>query len=67
MMTLINILKSDEFDPQNIELKQYALMNFRTQKYFPEDEELVNTLLNENNILLQIETAKALCFKKVTN
>ncbi len=64
---LINILKSDEVDPQNIGLKQYALMNFRTQKYFPEDEEIVKTLLNVNNILLQIETAKALCFRKVAN
>ena len=41
-------------------------MNFRIQEYFPEDEELVNTLLNETNILLQIETAKSLCYRKVT-
>jgi len=64
--TLINILKSDKTDQQNTELKQYALMNFRTQKYFPEDEELANILLNESNILLQIETAKTLCYRKVT-
>jgi cyclophilin family peptidyl-prolyl cis-trans isomerase len=64
---LINILKSDEVDPQNIELKQYALMNFRTQKYFPEDEDLINSLSGESNILLQIETAKTLCFKKFTS
>lgn len=64
--TLINILKSDNTDQQNTELKQYALMNFRTQKYFPENEELANTLLNESNILLQIETAKTLCYRKVT-
>jgi cyclophilin family peptidyl-prolyl cis-trans isomerase len=63
---LVEILKSEKVDPQNIELKQYALMNFRTQKYFPEDEELVTTLLNETNILLQIETAKSLCYRKVT-
>jgi len=41
-------------------------MNFRTQKYFPENEELVNELLNKNNILLQIETAKSLCYREVT-
>jgi len=64
--TLLNILKSEKNDPQNIELKQYALMNFRTQKYFPEDEELVNVLLNEPNMLLQIETVKSLCYRKVT-
>ncbi|MEE9448650.1 MAG: peptidylprolyl isomerase [Ignavibacteriaceae bacterium] len=63
---LINILKSEKVDAQSIELKQYALMNFRTQKYFPEDEDLVNTLLNEPNILLQIEAAKTLCYKRVT-
>ena len=63
---LVEILKSEKVDPQNIELKQYALMNFRTQKYFPEDEDLVNTLLNEPNILLQIEIAKTLCYRKVT-
>jgi cyclophilin family peptidyl-prolyl cis-trans isomerase len=61
--TLIEILKSDKVDPQNISLKQYALMNFRTQKYFPEDEVLFNTLLNESNTLLQIEIAKAICYK----
>jgi cyclophilin family peptidyl-prolyl cis-trans isomerase len=61
--TLIGILKSDKVDPQNISLKQYALMNFRTQKYFPEDEVLFNTLLNESNTLLQIEIAKAICYK----
>ncbi len=64
--TLINILNSKEFDKQNIELKQNALMNFSKQKYFPEDKVLVNHLLNEPNILLQIETAKALCYRKVT-
>jgi len=61
--TLIGILKSDKVDPQNIELKQYALMNFRTQKYFPYDEELLNNVLQESNILLQIETARAICYK----
>jgi len=41
-------------------------MNFREQKYFPADENLVYTLLYESNILLQIEITKALCYKKVT-
>jgi cyclophilin family peptidyl-prolyl cis-trans isomerase len=63
--TLIEILKSDKVDPQNIELKQYALMNFRTQEYFPEDEDLFNKLLQEPNILLQIEIAKAICYKDI--
>jgi len=64
---LFKILTAENSDLQSIELKQYALMNFRTQEYFPEDEELVNTLLNEPNILLQIETAKSLCYRKVTS
>jgi len=63
---LIDILKSKKVDRQNIVLKQYALMNFRKQKYFPEDEDLVNTIINEPNIILQIETAKALCYREVT-
>ena len=61
--TLIGILKSNEVDPQNIELKQYALMNFREQKYFPSNEDVFNKVLQEANILLQIEIAKAICYK----
>ena len=61
--TLIGILKSDKVDPQNIELKQYALMNFRTQKYFPINKDIFKKVLQESNILLQIEIAKAICYK----
>ena len=61
--TLIEILKSDEIDSQNIELKQYALMKFRTQNYFPTNEDVFKKVLQELNILLQIETARAVCYK----
>jgi len=61
--TLIEILKSDKIDPLNIELKQYALMNFRTQKYFPSDDDVFKKALQESNILLQILIAKAICYK----
>jgi cyclophilin family peptidyl-prolyl cis-trans isomerase len=61
--TLLVILKSDKIDPPNIELKQYALMNFREQKYFPSNEDVFKKVLQESNILLQIEIAKAICYK----
>jgi cyclophilin family peptidyl-prolyl cis-trans isomerase len=61
--TLMEILKSDKIDPLNIEIKQYALMNFREQKYFPSNEDVFKKVLQESNILLQIEIAKAICYK----
>lgn len=58
----ILLLPSSE-DADTLKLKQFALMNFRTQKYFPSDEELFNNVLGESSILLQIEIAKAVCYK----
>lgn len=63
---LINILKlspSDNLD--TIKCKQFALMNFRTQNYFPEEEILMKRLLGENNTLLLIEAARTLCYMKM--
>jgi len=58
---ILLLLPSEDAD--TLKLKQFALMNFRTQKYFPDDKNLLTNVLQESNILLQIEAAKVICFK----
>jgi cyclophilin family peptidyl-prolyl cis-trans isomerase len=58
----ILLLPSSE-DADTIQLKQFALMNFRTQKFFSDDENVFIKVLQGSNILLQIETARAICYK----
>ncbi|MFC2103510.1 peptidylprolyl isomerase [Bacteroidota bacterium] len=54
-------------NPDTIKLKQYSLMNFRTQKYFPNDEIIVKSILSETNLLLRIEAARSLSFRMLNS
>ncbi len=63
---LIDILKSNDFEEQNIELKQYALMNFSAQKYFEDVQINFSNLMSETaKTLLEIEIAKTVYYKEV--
>ena len=65
---LINILKLPQTENSDtVKLKQFALMNFRAQKYFPDNEALIQNVLNEKSTLLQIETARAMCYMEMKN
>jgi cyclophilin family peptidyl-prolyl cis-trans isomerase len=63
LIRILNLPKTD--NPDTVKAKQYALMNLRTQKYFPKDEDLINNVLNENSALLKIEAAKAICYRDI--
>jgi len=52
-------------DADTVKLKQFALMNFRTQKYFPEYEDVLKNVLSEESVLLKIEAARSLSFRKI--
>ncbi len=48
------------------EMLQLVLMNFRVQKYFPDNSELIDKLFNEDDEV-RIELIKALPYSKATN
>ncbi|MGD8307509.1 MAG: peptidylprolyl isomerase [Ignavibacteria bacterium] len=63
---LIRILLIPETNnPDTIKLKQYSLMNFRTQQFFSYDESVLRNVLSESNVLLRIEAARSLCYRKI--
>lgn len=63
---LIRILLLPETNnPDTIKLKQYSLMNFRAQRLFPYDENVLQDVASESNILLRIEAARSLCYRKI--
>ena len=61
------LLKPTSGKTEDIAMKQFALLNFKAQKYFPANEQLFNNLINEGNPLLRIEAAKILPFYNFTS
>jgi cyclophilin family peptidyl-prolyl cis-trans isomerase len=61
-----NLMLPPTNNPDTIKLKQYSLMNFRTQKYFPTDENILKSVLPETNVLLKIETARSLSYRQIS-
>ncbi len=49
-------------NPDTVKLKQFALMNLRVEKFFPQDKQLFSLLLTATNPLLLIEAAKSLVY-----
>lgn len=63
---IIQLLKTSRTEsPDTIKLKQYSLMNLRAQQFFPNDEIVLKSVLAETNVLLRIEAASSVCYRKM--